>query len=103
MFFSSCKTELNGLWFWNPWRKCSQGCSTDGLCGSQIRLADHCEPDYATCLGLQVQEKVCGCEKCDYQTEGVQLPVGSILPWVNRPNMLVPSGVGVDYKSWKPG
>ena len=103
MFFDECKTKLNGKWSWNPWRQCSQGCSTDGTYGTKMRIANHCEPQYSLCSQLPVQEIECGCVECEYETENIQLPVGSILPWVNRPNKQAPLPKAVDYKNWKVG
>ena len=103
-FFDSCRKELNGLIKWNDWQKCTQSCSSDNTCGAQIRVASTCEPSYAACSKFPVEERECGCEACQYRESSsrvVEVPIGTILPWVPKPNELTPDDVKYDeWRGW---
>ena len=103
-FFEFCKSELNGIFTWYDWQRCSQSCSSDETCGTQLRIAKSCEPSYAICSQIQVEERACGCKKCLYneaQFLTVQIPIGSIIPWVPKPSSAVSNEVKFDeWQGW---
>lgn len=70
---------------WENWGSCTQECSNDNptRCGIQIRTAS-CYPAHAICEGVSVEQKTCGCGSCPISE--ANLPVGSIIPWVRKPN-----------------
>ena len=104
-FFDTCKNELNGMLKWNDWQKCTQSCTTsDSTCGAQIRVAITCEPSYAVCSDMPIEQRNCGCETCQYRessSQAVEVPIGTILPWVPKPNELALDSVSYDeWQGW---
>ena len=100
LFFPKCKSSVKGKLIWPDWEKCSQSCSLDGTCGSRIKVAASCMPEYAICPELPIKCEPCGCDKCPEQPQLI-LPAGSILSWVRKPNKDAPGSVDyVDYPGW---
>ena len=47
---------------------------------------------------FKVEQKECGCGSCDFDTETLMVPIGSIIPWVTRPNLNFYQNV--DFRDW---
>ena len=87
-----CQPETEkdpGHFEWFDWEKCSQTCSSDGNCGVQVRYAKECQPVGSVCDGVPVERRDCGCQSCPPDNSRLELPIGTIIPWVPKPNRFV--------------
>ena len=82
-----CKEYIPGKLSWNDWQKCPVTCGE----GIKNRIAKECVPSYAYCNQIQIQSVSCENDLCPDL-----FPVGSIIPWIPKPNIDVYDGV--DYQ-----
>ena len=52
-YYKKCKHEVNGQLSWGSWSTWSSTCGH----ASQIKIATHCEPSFAMCKDIAVQQK----------------------------------------------
>ena len=98
-FFVSCKNLVAGKLRWKNWEECSKSCKADDKCGVKIRIADECVPSYSICKQIQIQTSDCNCNDCPDEISS--LPIGSIIPWVPKPNKSAGNTTSLtSYPNW---
>ena len=97
-FKDVCLHFITGKTIWHDWEECSKSCRNNDKCGYRIRLAEKCVPSYAVCRNALIQREDCNCDPCPQVLPDV--PVGSLLPWIPKPNQGVHAVVAETYKGW---
>ena len=99
LFFTNCKSSVEGKLSWNQWGDCNVSCGG----GLKLRTAKACVPSYARCYDMQIIEEVCNEESCPVIPEGpsTYIPPGTIISWVPKPNKSsTSSGFPLNDDTW---